>query len=279
MFNWTTLYKLNNDEYSETEETTFSYPAKILPPSPQNIAKSIIINPDLKIEMTSNNIPLTDTSSIPVKDNLDNWWNANSNKLVNYEVDLKLLLDPTLLIKSFNDLKRYYKSITIYYNYDIETIQEVHNNSIPTITSTLYTDFSIEENFANPKKYDGIQEILLKDLILQDNPPVNNLRFGYWSHNTSGATIQLEKESGIANIYGITNEHYNLNNYKFKIKDNGNIGGWENSFENNNFLNYCIVNNNLKWNFYLQATLGKIENMWYITGKIGEDDKAYARIY
>ncbi|WP_339042794.1 hypothetical protein [Spiroplasma endosymbiont of Apeira syringaria] len=183
------------------------------------------------------------------------------------------------LIKSFNDLKRYYKSITIYYDYDIKTVQEIHNNSIPTITSTLYTDFSIEENFTNPKKYDGIQEILLKDLIFQDNPPVNNLRLGYWSHNTSGSTIQLEKESGIANIYGITNEHYNLNNYKFKIKDNGNIGGWENNFENNNFLNYCIVNNNLKWNFYLQATLGKIENMWYITGKIGENDKAYARVY
>ncbi|WP_339042792.1 hypothetical protein [Spiroplasma endosymbiont of Apeira syringaria] len=48
--------------------------------------------------MTANNLPLTDTSSIPVKDNLDNWWNANQNKLVNYEIDLKFLLDPTLLI-------------------------------------------------------------------------------------------------------------------------------------------------------------------------------------
>ncbi|WP_458257591.1 hypothetical protein [Spiroplasma endosymbiont of Dactylopius coccus] len=27
-FNWTTLYKLNHDEYEESEETTFSYPAK-----------------------------------------------------------------------------------------------------------------------------------------------------------------------------------------------------------------------------------------------------------
>ncbi|WP_342276982.1 hypothetical protein [Spiroplasma endosymbiont of Nebria brevicollis] len=44
-FNWTTLYKLNHDEYKETEETTFSYPANILPPSPQNIAKQIVIIP------------------------------------------------------------------------------------------------------------------------------------------------------------------------------------------------------------------------------------------
>ncbi|WP_342254564.1 hypothetical protein [Spiroplasma endosymbiont of Zeiraphera isertana] len=85
---------------------------------------------------------LKDTSSIPVKDNLDNWWNANSNKLVNYEVDLKSLLDPTLLIKSFNDLKRYYKSITVYYDYDIETIQEVHNNYITGLGKDWYTDFS-----------------------------------------------------------------------------------------------------------------------------------------
>ncbi|WP_339049328.1 hypothetical protein [Spiroplasma endosymbiont of Colias croceus] len=138
-FNWTTLYKLNHDEYSESEETTFSYPAKIFSPSPQNIAKTIIIIPDLKVEMIANNLPLTDTSSIPVKDNTENWWQVNKSKQVNYEVDLKSLLDPTLLIKSFNDLQRYYKSITIYYDYDIETEKEIHNNSIPTITSTLYT--------------------------------------------------------------------------------------------------------------------------------------------
>ncbi len=111
-FNWTTLYKINHDEYEEIEETTFSYPAKILPPSPQNIGKSIIINPDLKIEMIVNNIPLTDTSDIPdYKDNTENWWLANKNKEVNYEIDLKPLLDPTLLINTFNVLKRFDKSI------------------------------------------------------------------------------------------------------------------------------------------------------------------------
>ncbi|WP_174480445.1 hypothetical protein [Spiroplasma endosymbiont of Danaus chrysippus] len=280
-FNWTTLYKLNHDEYEESEETTFSYPSKILPPSPQNIAKSIIINPDLKVELNYKDIPLTDTSSIPVKDNLDNWWNANSNKLVNYEIDLNSLLDPTLLIKSFNDLKRYYKSITIYYDYDIETVQEIHNNFIKGFgLKDWYTDFSVKEKFANPKKHDGLQEILLKDLIFQDNEPNNNFRLGYWNHNPNkNQLVHLESESGIANIYGITNKHYDFNSYKFEIKDNGNIDGWDNSFENNNFLNYCILNKKLKWNFYLQATLGKIENMWYINEKIGEDNKAYARIY
>ncbi|WP_425377401.1 hypothetical protein [Spiroplasma endosymbiont of Aleiodes alternator] len=116
--------------------------------------------------------------------------------------------------------------------------------------------------------------------MFQDNPPLNNLRLGHWSHNPNkNQLIHLESESGIANIYGITNKHYDFNSYRFEIKDNGNIGGWDNSFENDTFLNYCVVNNNLKWNFYLQATLGKIENMWYINEKISEDNKAYARIY
>ncbi|WP_342253477.1 hypothetical protein [Spiroplasma endosymbiont of Zeiraphera isertana] len=150
-FNWTTLYKLNHDEYEESEETTFSYPAKILPPSPQNIAKSIIINPDLKIEMTANNIPLTDTSSIPVKDNTENWWQVNKSKQVNYEVDLKSLLDPTLLIKTFNDLKRYYKSITLYYNYDIETEKEIKNVSFFYNTIKITTNLSGTENFRPSK--------------------------------------------------------------------------------------------------------------------------------
>ncbi|WP_308149434.1 hypothetical protein [Spiroplasma sp. AdecLV25b] len=52
MFNWTTQYKTNHDEYEETEETTFSYPASILSPDPMNVAKQIVIiptNPSLEI--------------------------------------------------------------------------------------------------------------------------------------------------------------------------------------------------------------------------------------
>lgn len=279
-FNWTTLYKLNHDEYEETEETTFSYPAKILPPSPQNIAKQIIIIPELKIEMTANNLPLTDTSSIPVKDNLDNWWNANSNKLVNYEADLKSLLDPTLLINTFNDLQRYYKSITIYYDYDIETKEEIHDNWIRALVGSYYTKFSTIENFANPKQHNGFQEIYLKDLIFQDNPPRNDLSSYGWGYNFQGDPIQLKNESGISSAYGTTNTNYQLNDYKFTITDNGNVGGWNQNYENNKLLGFCIVDNKeFKWNFYLQATLGKIEDMWYIQAKIEEDNKAYGMRY
>ncbi|WP_342276435.1 hypothetical protein [Spiroplasma endosymbiont of Nebria brevicollis] len=279
-FNWTTLYKLNHDEYEESEEITFSYPANILPPSPQNIAKQIVIIPELKIDIVTNNIPLTDTTVIPVKDNANEWLNANPNKLVNYEINLKSLLDPTLLINTFNDLQRYYKNITIYYDYNIETKEEIHDNWIHALVGSYYTKFSIIENFSNPKKHDGFQEIDLKDLIFQDYPPRNDLSSYGWGYNFQGDPIQLKNESGISSAYGITNTNYNLNDYKFSINDNGNVGGWNQNYENNKFLGFCIINNNnLKWNFYLQATLGKIEDMWYIQEKIGTDDKAYAKLY
>ncbi|WP_339046968.1 hypothetical protein [Spiroplasma endosymbiont of Colias croceus] len=121
---------------------------------------------------------------------------------------------------------------------------------------------------------------MLKDLIFRDTQPRNGNHIYHWNHNKQGTTIQLEKESGIAYMYGRTDTDYQLNSYNFTINDNGNIGGWNIKYENNKFLGFCIIDNkNFRWNFYLQSTLGKIEDMWYITGKIGEDDKAYSRIY
>lgn len=39
-------------------------------------------------------------------------------KPLEINLDIKSKLDPTLLIKIFEDFKRYYKSITIYYEYN-----------------------------------------------------------------------------------------------------------------------------------------------------------------
>ncbi len=271
MFNWLTLYKLNHDEYEESEETTFSYPAKILPPSPQNIAKSIIIIPNLKIEMIANDIDLTVNTGSKTVNNTNEWLNANPNKLVNYEVNLKSLLDPTLLINTFNDLQRYYKSITIYYDYDIETKEEIKDTSLPYVG---FTKFSTIENFNNPKKQNGFKEILLKDLIFKEYPPTNGLFISGWSPNMQGDP-KLRDGSGISSAYGYTNNNYILNGYKFAINDNGNIGGWNINYENNKLLGFCIVDNkNFKWNFYLQATLGKIEDVWY-----AYPNKGYAKKY
>ncbi len=248
-FNWTTLYKLNHDEYEETEETTFSYPAKILPPSPQNIAKSIIIIPDLKIEMTANNLPLTDTSDIrEYKDNTENWWLANKSKEINFEVDLNPLLDPTLLIKTFNDLKRYYKSVTVYYNYEIQTKEEIRN-----LHDDLPINFSTTETFRPAKNENTSITIDLKDLIFRDNRPITGKHFEHWNNGH-------RQGFGIGYAYGITDSDYDLNDYQFNLLESRN--SINEKLNNNSNIGFCIINNNdFKWNFYLQATLGKIEGV------------------
>ncbi|WP_342217502.1 hypothetical protein [Spiroplasma endosymbiont of Amphimallon solstitiale] len=123
-FNWTTLYKLNHDEYEESEKTTFSYPAKILPPSPQNIAKQIVIipkNPSIEVNIPENHI-FTHTQYKLIWD-YDSWVENVFPKIKPLEINInfKDYLDPTLLIKTFNDLKRYYKSIDVYLSYEYET--------------------------------------------------------------------------------------------------------------------------------------------------------------
>ncbi|WP_425382850.1 hypothetical protein [Spiroplasma endosymbiont of Melieria omissa] len=165
--------------------------------------------------MTANDINLTIDNGSKTINNTHEWLKNNPNKLANYEVNLKSLLDPTLLINTFNDLQRYYKSITIYYDYDIETKKEIHNNSITGIGGNWYTDFSTTEDFTNPKKYDGFKEILLKDLIFQEYPPTNGLFIAGWSPNTQGKQlVHLESESGISSAYGYTdNDYWNGNTF------------------------------------------------------------------
>ncbi|WP_342218122.1 hypothetical protein [Spiroplasma endosymbiont of Amphimallon solstitiale] len=270
MFDWTTLYKLNHDEYEESEETTFSYPAKILPPSPQNIAKSIVIIPDLKIEMTANDVSLIDTSSVSYKPNFNVWLTNNSNKLGNYEVDLKSLLDPTLLINTFNDLKRYYKSITIYYDYVIETKEEIKNSH-----DNKLVVYSTNETFRPAKSENISKTIDLKDLILSNhNPTINEYKQEFLHPNDNN------DENGLAYIYTYSNNNsmpYNLIGYEFNLSVHfGSLGRTVNkNYETNSCIALSIVDNkHLKWNFYLQANLGKIEcindwknNLIYTHGK------------
>ncbi|WP_342275802.1 hypothetical protein [Spiroplasma endosymbiont of Nebria brevicollis] len=140
-FNWTTLYKLNHDEYEESEEITFSYPANILPPSPQNIAKQIIIIPsNPSITETVNLYP---TLLYKDKNHLEydkNTWINNNKNLKNLEIDInfKDYLDPTLLINTFNDLKRYYKSVDIYLSWNYETVESKQGNKNNILTSEKF---------------------------------------------------------------------------------------------------------------------------------------------
>ncbi|WP_375317890.1 hypothetical protein [Spiroplasma endosymbiont of Virgichneumon dumeticola] len=60
-------------------------------------------------------------------------------------IDLNTLLDQTLLINSINYLNRFYKSISIYYDYEIET-KNYTQNPIDRVNRN-----STKETFVNSK--------------------------------------------------------------------------------------------------------------------------------
>ncbi|WP_342275750.1 hypothetical protein [Spiroplasma endosymbiont of Nebria brevicollis] len=253
-FNWTTLYKLNHDEYEESEEITFSYPANILPPSPQNIAKSIIIIPDLKIEMTANDVMLITENA---EDNTKEWLNNNKTINTSKDINLKDYLDPTLLINTFNDLQRYYKSITIYYNYDIET---THNSKNADSGSTKININS--ESFHPAKEEDTFLSIDLKDLNL------NNGDYPQSFYNVDFYVIPYNYVDNLAIVYFNSNnnwKYYKLveTEFNLKIEYTQPIGSsyfYEQKINSYYPINLSIINNNnLNWTFYLEANLSKIE--------------------
>ncbi len=89
---------------------------KMLPPSPENIAKQIIIIPD-KFNVFNKGIDITligfDSSNNPY-DNTNEWFNNTKIKTNDFVLNITSKLDPTLLIYYFNNFKRYYKRLTIY---------------------------------------------------------------------------------------------------------------------------------------------------------------------
>ncbi|MBP1526227.1 MAG: hypothetical protein H9Q67_07030 [Spiroplasma ixodetis] len=133
---------------------------KILPPSPQNIAKSIIIIPDLKVELNYIDIPLVINNTGNPHNNTQEWFNKNIPVSKNIDISLKDYLDPTLLIKTFNDLKRYYKSITIHYSYNVGFVSDSSSS-----------EWGTDETFNPAKELTSLIEINLKDLIFSKSIP------------------------------------------------------------------------------------------------------------
>ncbi|CAB1055222.1 hypothetical protein [Spiroplasma endosymbiont of Danaus chrysippus] len=257
-FNWTTLYKLNHDEYEESEETTFSYPAKILPPSPQNIAKSIIINPDLKVELNYKDIPLIIFSGGNPHNNTQEWFNKNSPVSKNIDINLKDYLDPTLLINTFNDLKRYYKSITINYSYNIGSFRD----SNPSQWGT-------DENFNPAKELTSSIEINLKDLIFSKSIPNIDKKTEFKPVGGSG------NWRAFSYVYYQGNKsQFNLLNYSFKVYYS--VSSLD--FTNKNPIGFDILsnsNNNLNWKINIFVTPSKAHTEQYNSGS----NNNYAKIY
>ncbi|WP_342265965.1 hypothetical protein [Spiroplasma endosymbiont of Villa modesta] len=268
-FNWTTLYKLNHDEYEESEETTFSYPAKILPPSPQNIAKSIIIIPDLKIEMTANDVSLIKKGF----NNIKEWEEKNISKFDKYEIDLNSLLDPTLLINTFNDLKRFYKSITIHYSYKFETIANSKSSDLNIIDIN-------NETFKPSKEVKNTSiTIDLKDLKINKNSFPESEFFSKF-----GTIAPNEVNDYFANAYYKSINNYNIFNsysfcnYEFDLKIKKSYNSYEQKINNDYPIAFSIINNSekLNWIIYLQGNLGKIE---YTNSAQREPDKSWTYRY
>lgn len=257
-FNWLTQYKTNHDEYSETEETTFSYPTSILPPSPQNIAKNITIlsSKEVAAKYINQNVNLI---SSEITDNYSNWYGSteiggiNENDLKVYSIDLKSLLDPILLINTFNDLKRYYKSITIeyYINFDLTTnfpIQGFHYNA----------------SFQNANNVTTIKTILLNDLTFNNN--FSRTIKHEFIHNGTGSP----RGSGyIAYAYSVAPWTYIFQKVKILIEYHGRGTNYNNVLD---YISICGINfdnssNSLIWNigiatsyFELDCTPNEIDN-------------------
>ncbi|MBP1526201.1 MAG: hypothetical protein H9Q67_06900, partial [Spiroplasma ixodetis] len=239
------------------EETTFSYPAKILPPSPQNIAKSIIIIPDLKVELNYIDIPLVSTTNNSITDNTDEWFNTNSPVSKNVDIDIKSKLDPTLLINTFNDLKRFYKSVTIYYNYNVNSVSDKHGGGYDT-----------KKSFNPAKELTSSIEINLNDLIFSKSIP-NIDKKKHFEKGKIG-----NHSSGYAYAYYQGNKsQYNLVTYEFTV-----IAGIESKFNNNNPIGFDILSNsndNLNWkiNIFVTPCKGHVETI------IDFGENSYAKIY
>ncbi|WP_174480556.1 hypothetical protein [Spiroplasma endosymbiont of Danaus chrysippus] len=256
-FNWTTLYKLNHDEYSESEETTFSYPAKILPPSPQNIAKQIVIiptNPSVEIILQNWNILMHNNQEIYKDDT--NWIKNNIPLIKPLEINInfKYYLDPTLLIKTFNDLKRYYKSVDVYLHYEYETEEWpkiiydniiTTENFIPNKSQTLFKSYNLSELFyytkENKMKVFEDFKIEYYQVSSRINQYVGVSKIGLIPNN-------------INNLYEISkNSLYSQVNYSYDKNINMNS-------ENSTYLGfYDLSDKDFKWKIQLFPIINQIQ--------------------
>ncbi|WP_281749588.1 hypothetical protein [Spiroplasma ixodetis] len=229
-FNWTTLYKLNHDEYEESEETTFSYPAKILPPSPQNIAKQIVIipkNPSLEVSLNHYDT-LHRSGNVELNYSNTDWMKNNFSliKPLNIDINFKDYLDPTLLINTFNDLKRYYKSIDVYLHYEYKTEEwsststkpfknfNTNENFNPSKNQTLFKSYNLSELFYYTKE--NKMKIFEEYEIKQDYDNIQQY------NSYKGKSVISSVPENINNLYQISNDELSgyMKGYNFDTNVN-----------------------------------------------------------
>ncbi|WP_308149494.1 hypothetical protein, partial [Spiroplasma sp. AdecLV25b] len=213
------------------------------------IAKQIVINLNLNANKIAYKptISLNNFSNIKKPtNNTSKWLEFNQTMSETKNIDLKSLLDPTLLIYTINDLNRYYKSSTIYYDYDIETEVYVQNQ--------LTTKYSTQETFANPKTISTSKVINILDIIFS-NQHEEYTTNKFWDTIIYG----LPYYQAWANpYYDFDKSQYVLNSYQFKFSED-----FRESYTtiNSKVVSFEIINSKgiLNWDIYLNVSLGKVE--------------------
>ena len=262
IFNWTTQYKLNHDEYSETEETTFNYPAAILPPDPLNIAKPIEIpNLPQKIESNIDNIVLFTYNNSKLFWDPINWIANIGNKIKPLEVDfnLKDYLDPSLFITTLNDLKRFYKSITILLEWNYKTDEIIIGfGQDPALTGNKTI-----EDFKPSKSQSFSFSIDLNELNIYSEP--KKLTFNTDFEMKLGTGLRDDAGVGLANVEPENTDYlYNIQQTHMESIIKNNIYNLKIENTKNTYLGFCV--NGINFKIQLFPNIMKVESANVVRG-------------
>lgn len=151
LLNWATVYKTNFDEFDPTENTTFSFPAEILPPTPQNEIKPVSFDVEWEkiynfpetnnIWPLPNDIPGVKYCNTPTN---DAWVSENNANAFGEVLGGIKFTNPTfpseLNIKNYSTLAKYYKTISFQYKIEATFIENTvpgDNPGILAVTTRL----------------------------------------------------------------------------------------------------------------------------------------------
>lgn len=259
LFNWTTQYKLNHDEYNENEETSFDYPNSILPPDPMNIVKKIEIIPENNLvekEFSLYKIFKDNNSPLPkhiIYYNND-WLDNVAKNIIPLEIDLNLesILDSNLLINDFNDLKRFYKSITVYTEWDYSTIEETTliNQSKMETSETFNNkkqEYVFESDLNDLIYYKDSKELVLSDENFEIKQGHRDSIVGIVYHIFYGVGTISKNVNDSKNLYSLVQA--TIKGEKLTFSDN--IDSYSKSLESNLYLGFQSLSDN-DLNFKIQ---------------------------
>ncbi|WP_375317458.1 hypothetical protein [Spiroplasma endosymbiont of Virgichneumon dumeticola] len=185
-----------------------------------------------------------------------NWINNILPLIKPLEIDInfKDYLDPTLLINTFNDLKRYYKSVDIYLSYEYETEEwpVVHYNPITTDekfipTNQLSLQFSKEFSILNTYNTN-------KNLKLFEDYNIQYYQISSRINQYVGVSKIGTLPNDIINLYEISKNTFS-SNVSYSYDKNINIIS-----NNSAYLGFCdLSDKEFKWKIQLFPIINQVQ--------------------